>query len=274
MAQPKNSFGDALTLADKPTIAVLPFDNMSGDSDQEFFADGLVEDIITALSHLPEFRVIARNSTFTYKGKPIDIVTAARELRAHYVLEGSVRGAGIDVKQQKTGVQLWLPCHPTLKGELDTWRLTATAVTILTTPGSACGQVVANAWCDASAHPMNGNKGDCPSDLASGATCQPTCDAGHTVSGTTSCTAGALAAAVAMPDPVFGERVCVYVELRPGETNLPLDELLDDLMARGVSKETWPEKLVIVDRLPRGSGGKVAKEALRQDIRQRLADRT
>lgn len=94
MAQPKNSFGDALTLADKPTIAVLPFDNMSGDSDQEFFADGLVEDIITALSHLPEFRVIARNSTFTYKGKPIDIVTAARELRAHYVLEGSVRGAG------------------------------------------------------------------------------------------------------------------------------------------------------------------------------------
>lgn len=84
----------------------------------------------------------------------------------------------------------------------------------------------------------------------------------------------ALAAAVAMPDPVFGERVCVYVELRPGETDLPLDELLDDLMARGISKETWPEKLVILDRLPRGSGGKVAKEALRQDIRQRLADRT
>ena len=84
----------------------------------------------------------------------------------------------------------------------------------------------------------------------------------------------ALAAAVAMPDRVFGERVCVYVELRPGETDLPLDELLDDLMARGVSKETWPEKLVILDRLPRGSGGKVAKEALRQDIRQRLADRT
>ena len=82
----------------------------------------------------------------------------------------------------------------------------------------------------------------------------------------------ALAAAVAMPDPVFGERVCVYVELRPGETDLPLEELLDDLMARGVSKETWPEKLIILDRLPRGSGGKVAKEALRQDIRQRLAD--
>ncbi|MEE3328634.1 MAG: class I adenylate-forming enzyme family protein [Myxococcota bacterium] len=82
----------------------------------------------------------------------------------------------------------------------------------------------------------------------------------------------ALAAAVAMPDPVFGEKVCVYVELRPGQTDLPLDELLDDLMARGVSKETWPEKLIILDRLPRGSGGKVAKEALRQDIRKRLAE--
>lgn len=82
----------------------------------------------------------------------------------------------------------------------------------------------------------------------------------------------ALAAAVAMPDPIFGEKVCAYVELRPGETDLQLDDLIQDLMARGVSKETWPEKLVILDRIPRGSGGKVAKEALRQDIRQRLKE--
>ena len=84
----------------------------------------------------------------------------------------------------------------------------------------------------------------------------------------------ALAAAVAMPDPVFGERVCVYVELRPDRTGLGLEELLEDLQARGVSKETWPEKLIIVEKLPRGSGGKVAKEALRQDVRKRLSEET
>lgn len=79
-----------------------------------------------------------------------------------------------------------------------------------------------------------------------------------------------IAAAIAMPDPVFGERVCVYVELRPGYDDIRLESLLEHLAARDVSKETWPEKLVVVDALPRGSGGKVAKQALREDIRRRI----
>lgn len=82
----------------------------------------------------------------------------------------------------------------------------------------------------------------------------------------------ALAAAVAMPDPVFGERVCVYVELRPGHRPPSLDELRNHLLAQGVSKEWFPERLVVADALPRASGGKVAKGALRADIRRRLAE--
>jgi len=81
----------------------------------------------------------------------------------------------------------------------------------------------------------------------------------------------ALAAAVAMPDPVFGERVCVYVELREGVADLRLEELVAFLRERDVSKETLPERLVVIPALPRGSGGKVAKQALRDDIRERLA---
>lgn len=81
----------------------------------------------------------------------------------------------------------------------------------------------------------------------------------------------ALAAAVAMPDPIFGERVCCYVELRPG-ASLDLAELLTHLRARDVSKENHPERLEVLDALPRGSGGKVAKQKLREDVRQRLAD--
>jgi TolB-like protein/class 3 adenylate cyclase len=77
----------------KPSIAVLSFLNMSGDPEQEFFADGLTEDIITALSRISGFLVIARTSTFTYKGKPIDIKGVARELSVRYVVEGSVRRA-------------------------------------------------------------------------------------------------------------------------------------------------------------------------------------
>ncbi len=80
-----------------------------------------------------------------------------------------------------------------------------------------------------------------------------------------------LAAAVAIPDPVFGERVCVYVEVRPGHSPPTLEALTVHLQNRNVSKESWPERIVVVDRLPRGSGGKVAKQALRDDIRQRLA---
>ena len=80
-----------------------------------------------------------------------------------------------------------------------------------------------------------------------------------------------LAAAVAMPDPVFGERVCVYVELRPDAAELTLDDLRAHLDTRGVGKELWPERLVIVDTIPRASGGKVAKGALREDVIQRPA---
>ena len=78
----------------RPSIAVLPFTNMSGDPEQEFFADGISEDIITALSKIRSFLVIARNSTFTYKGEAVDIKTVAKELGVRYVLEGSVRKAG------------------------------------------------------------------------------------------------------------------------------------------------------------------------------------
>ena len=82
-----------LTLPDKPSIAVLPFQNMSGDPEQEYFADGMVEDIITALSRFTTLFVIARNSSFTYKGRAVDIKQVGRELGVRYVLEGSVRKA-------------------------------------------------------------------------------------------------------------------------------------------------------------------------------------
>jgi TolB-like protein len=80
-----------LSLPDKPSIAVLPFTNMSGDPEQEFFSDGMTEDIITALSKLPKLFVVARNSTFTYKGRAVDIRQVGREQGVRYVLEGSVQ---------------------------------------------------------------------------------------------------------------------------------------------------------------------------------------
>ena len=83
-----------LALPDKPSIAVLPFQNMSGDPEQEYFADGMVEEIITALSRFKSLFVIARNSSFTYKGRAVDIKQVGRELGVRYVLEGSVRKAG------------------------------------------------------------------------------------------------------------------------------------------------------------------------------------
>ena len=83
-----------LLLPDKPSIAVLPFANMSGDPEQEYFADGMVEEIITALSRIRWLFVIARNSSFTYKGQAIDVKQVGRELGVRYVLEGSVRKAG------------------------------------------------------------------------------------------------------------------------------------------------------------------------------------
>ncbi len=81
----------ALALADKPSIAVLPFTNMSGDPEQEYFADGLTENLITTLSKISGLFVIARNSTFTYKGKPVKVQQVAQELGVRYVLEGSVQ---------------------------------------------------------------------------------------------------------------------------------------------------------------------------------------
>jgi adenylate cyclase len=85
--------GSWLPLPDKPSIAVLPFANMSGDPEQEYFADGMVEEIITALSRIRWLFVIARNSSFTYKGRSVDVKQVGRELGVRYVLEGSVRKA-------------------------------------------------------------------------------------------------------------------------------------------------------------------------------------
>ncbi|SHH58560.1 adenylate/guanylate cyclase domain-containing protein [Bradyrhizobium erythrophlei] len=102
-----------LSLPDKPSIAVLPFQNMSGDPEQEYFADGMVEDIITALSRFKSLFVIARNSSFCYKGKTVDIKQVGRELGVRYVLEGSVRKSGNRVRitgqliDAPTGGHLW-----------------------------------------------------------------------------------------------------------------------------------------------------------------------
>jgi adenylate cyclase len=85
-------------LPDKPSIAVLPFANMSGDPEQEYFVDGMVEEIITALSRIRWLFVLARNSSFTYKGQAVDVKQVGRELGVRYVLEGSVRKRGNRVR--------------------------------------------------------------------------------------------------------------------------------------------------------------------------------
>ncbi len=103
----------ALSLPDKPSIAVLPFANISGDKEQEYFADGIVEEITTALSRFPSLFVIARNSSFSYKGKATDIKHVGRDLGVRYVLEGSVRKAGNKIRitgqliQADTGSHIW-----------------------------------------------------------------------------------------------------------------------------------------------------------------------
>jgi adenylate cyclase len=102
-----------LALPDKPSIAVLPFQNMSGDPEQEYFADGMVEEIITALSRFQHLFVIARNSSFTYKGRAVDVKQVGRELGVRYVMEGSVRKAGNRVRitgqlvDAATSAHLW-----------------------------------------------------------------------------------------------------------------------------------------------------------------------
>ena len=101
------------SISDRPALAVLPFVNMSGDAEQEYFADGISEDIITGLSKLRWFFVIARNSSFSYKGKAVDVKRAARELGVRYVLEGSVRKGGNRVRitaqliDASTGNHIW-----------------------------------------------------------------------------------------------------------------------------------------------------------------------
>ena len=102
-----------LAMPTGPAIAVLPFTNMSGDASQEYFSDGLTEDIITALSQFRDLFVIARNSTFQFKGKPVDVREVGAKLGAHYVLEGSVRREQSRVRinaqllDAKTGAHLW-----------------------------------------------------------------------------------------------------------------------------------------------------------------------
>jgi TolB-like protein len=102
-----------LSLPDKPSLAVLPFQNMTGDAEQEYFVDGMVEEITTAIARLPWLFVIARNSAFTYKGKAIDVKQVAQELGVRYVLEGSVRKAGNRVRitgqliDTTTGAHIW-----------------------------------------------------------------------------------------------------------------------------------------------------------------------
>jgi TolB-like protein len=103
----------SLALPDKPSVAVLPFTNMSGDPEQEFFSDGIAEDIITALSRYPSLFVIARNSCFTYKGRAVDVKQVGRELGVRYVLEGSMRKAGNRIRvtaqlvETETGKHVW-----------------------------------------------------------------------------------------------------------------------------------------------------------------------
>jgi TolB-like protein/class 3 adenylate cyclase len=110
---PSATTSPVLPLPDKPSIAVLPFANMSGDPEQEYFVDGMVEEIITALSRIHWLFVIARNSTFTYKGRPVDLKAVGRELGVRYVLEGSVRKAGMQVRitgqliDALNGTHLW-----------------------------------------------------------------------------------------------------------------------------------------------------------------------
>jgi adenylate cyclase len=111
-ASPKEP-APALALPDKPSIAVLPFQNVSGDPEQEYFADGMTEDILTALSRFQNLFVIARNSSFTYKGRAVDIKQVGRELGVRYVLEGSVRTAGGRIRvsaqliEASTGAHVW-----------------------------------------------------------------------------------------------------------------------------------------------------------------------
>src|SRR6516165_1238403 len=111
--EPKLLPTTALALPDKPSIAVLPFENLSGDPEQGYFVDGMVEEIVTALSRIHWLFTVARNSSFTYKGQAVDVKQIGRELGVRYVLEGSVRKADGRVRitaqliEAETGAHLW-----------------------------------------------------------------------------------------------------------------------------------------------------------------------
>lgn len=113
-----------LALPDKPSIAVMPFENLSGDPAQDYFADGMVEDIVTGLARLKWLFVIARNSTFAYKGQPVDVKRVGRELGVRYVLEGSVRKADERVRisaqlvEAETGIDFWAQRYESPLGDI------------------------------------------------------------------------------------------------------------------------------------------------------------
>ena len=113
VAEATHTPAPSLALPDKPSVAVLPFINMSGDQEQEFFSDGIAEDIVTALSRYPSLFVIARNSCFTYKGRVVDVKQVGRELGVRYVLEGSLRKSGNRIRvtaqlvEAETGKHVW-----------------------------------------------------------------------------------------------------------------------------------------------------------------------
>ena len=134
----------ALPLPDKPSIAVLPFTNMSGDPEQEFFADGIAEDVITNLSRYPSLFVIARNSCFTYKGRAVDVKQVGHELGVRYVLEGSLRKAGNRIRvtaqlvEAETGKHVWAERYDRDAGDIFAVQDEITeAVTIAIAPAIA-----------------------------------------------------------------------------------------------------------------------------------------
>jgi len=133
-----------LALPDKPSIAVLPFVNMSGDPKQEFFADGIAEDVITALSRYPSLFVIARNSSFTYKARAVDVKQIGGELGVRYVLEGSLRKAGNRIRvtsqlvEAETGKHVWAERYDRDLGDIFAVQDEITeAVTIAVAPAIA-----------------------------------------------------------------------------------------------------------------------------------------
>jgi TolB-like protein len=119
----------APTLPEKPSVAVLPFLNLSGDPEQEYFADGMVDDIITGLARINWLFVIARNSTFTYKGRAVDVKQVSRELGVRYVLEGSVRKAGDRVRvtgqmiEASTGAHVWAERYDRRSHDISRFRM-------------------------------------------------------------------------------------------------------------------------------------------------------